>query len=625
VAGSGSITRSVQYDVDFTDYVCESWFGLVLNVSGAPADAVITTFDLTYTIYHSVDSSRYKAETFRRTGNIPRNSVSLYNGSEYGHTWHTKTFTGMNNWQGYPVNYDYDLAACNLYGHEAAHIDSWSLTLYYTTGGGGSSIDLVADDVTPGSATVAPGAQLDVSYRGHVGGSGSVGSGFTTGIYLSTDAGISTSDQLLKSITEPSTLSAGDQFGATGTPVHVTIPGGTAAGTYWIGIVVDTGNAVSETNEGNNTASHQITVSSGGGGGNADLVADSVSTSSGSVAPGAQIGLNYEAHVGGSGSVGGAFTTGVYLSSDATISTSDRLLKNITEPASLTAGNQFGARTTPAQITIPGDVTPGTYWIGVLLDTSNTIAESDETNNTAAHQITVSSGGGGGVTHWLIPGAASVSGLNNANWKTQISIVNPDSAAHTVDLYYVAKGQAWPGVVLNGNIQLSPGQAWFRDDPLAALRPTSGLMYVVTDSPGPVVTTRTYNDVSGVGRYGQGISAEPIGSSCVSELILPMVHSGLHQYHTNLGLVEADSGTFTFEVTLYSPGGSALATKSYTRSGGFDQITDIFKDMGLANTTVTGGWIRVRLTSGCPAHWTTYASVIDESTGDPTYVAPVAP
>ena len=47
--------------------------------------------------------------------------------------------------------------------------------------------------------------------------------------------------------------------------------------------------------------------------------------------------------------------------------------------------------------------------------------------------------------------------------------------------------------------------------------------------------------------------------------------------------------------------------------------------MGIGNTEVQGGWIRVRLVSGSPSFWTTYATVIDDTTGDPTYVLPVAP
>ena len=47
--------------------------------------------------------------------------------------------------------------------------------------------------------------------------------------------------------------------------------------------------------------------------------------------------------------------------------------------------------------------------------------------------------------------------------------------------------------------------------------------------------------------------------------------------------------------------------------------------MGIGNADVEGGWIRVTLTDGSPSYWTAYATVIDDLTGDPTYVLPVAP
>ncbi len=618
---TGQITQSTDWDMDFTNYVCESWIGLILQVTGAPSDAIITTFDVSYTVYHSVDTSRYKSSVSRRPGGtIWLDTISLYNGTYSGHNWHTRTVLGIPDWAGNPVNFDYVLGVCNLYGQESAYLDQWSITLYYTTGGGGGSIDLVADSVNTDFDTVAAGGQLGYYYQAHVGGSGAVGSGFNTGVYLSSDAGISTSDRLLQTVSESSTLSAGDQFGASTFSRQVIVPADVAPGNYWVGVLLDNGNIVAETDEGNNTAAHQITVV--GSSSKPNLKVSGCSVSPTQISSGGSVDLTYRAQ--NTGSTGAAyFSYTFFVSTDQTFDGSDQLLGGLDVPGGWAAGYDSGSQTTNLSLSGLAD---GTYYVGYMADVSNQVPETDEGDNYCVAQVTIGSGGGGGgVTHWLIAGAASVTGLNHADWKTQISIVNPDSTSHTVNLYYVAKGSGWPGVLLSGPINLSPNQAWFMDDPLASLRPTSGMMYVVADSPGPVVTTRTYNDVTGVGRYGQGISAEPIGSSCVNELILPMVHSGPGQYHTNLGLVQADSGSFTVEVTIYSPGGTPLATKSYTRSGAFDQITNIFSDMGLGSTVVNGAWIRVRLTSGCPAHWTTYASVIDESTGDPTYVAPVAP
>ena len=55
------------------------------------------------------------------------------------------------------------------------------------------------------------------------------------------------------------------------------------------------------------------------------------------------------------------------------------------------------------------------------------------------------------------------------------------------------------------------------------------------------------------------------------------------------------------------------------------QINDIFGKFGVGDVAVEGGWIEVQLDAGSPAFWTTYATVVDDSTNSPTYVIPVAP
>jgi len=67
-----------------------------------------------------------------------------------------------------------------------------------------------------------------------------------------------------------------------------------------------------------------------------------------------------------------------------------------------------------------------------------------------------------------------------------------------------------------------------------------------------------------------------------------------------------------------------LATKGYGSASAFLQINDLLNDMGIGNTVVEGGWISVELIGGSPAYWTTYASIVDSTTDDPTYIMPVA-
>jgi hypothetical protein len=240
-----------------------------------------------------------------------------------------------------------------------------------------------------------------------------------------------------------------------------------------------------------------------------------------------------------------------------------------------------------------------------------------------------SGGGGGGASEdptWLIPAAASSKGATASDsWRSQLSVVNTTSAARTVNIYYVASGRAWPGAKLSGPHVIQARRSLYLDDPLRQLSPTSGLLYVAADGAGTHVTSRLYNRGSNGATFGQGIPAiATANASAPSEQILPMVHSVPSRYRANLGLVQTSAGRFEVEVTIYSSNGGHLAQKRYSTSSAFRQINDVFKDMGIGNRSVEGGWIEVRLTSAAKAghFWTCYVSLIDQRTGDPTYVTP---
>ena len=70
-------------------------------------------------------------------------------------------------------------------------------------------------------------------------------------------------------------------------------------------------------------------------------------------------------------------TTGIYLSTDATITTNDTLLTTVATP-SLTAGQSDSEGTT---LSFPTNLTPGIYYIGALADSGGQIAEGSESNN----------------------------------------------------------------------------------------------------------------------------------------------------------------------------------------------------------------------------------------------------
>jgi len=196
-----------------------------------------------------------------------------------------------------------------------------------------------------------------------------------------------------------------------------------------------------------------------------------------------------------------------------------------------------------------------------------------------------------------------------------------------VSLHYVAQSTSWPGVpLLPAAITVQPGRTLYLEDPLAPRSPTSGMVYAVIDGPGAIVSSRTYNRDPGGATFGQGIPGVLVnGEEAPSELILPLVHSSPGRFRTNLGLVQTSAGSFTVRVSIHAPGGAVLAAENILVATGFRQINDVFRQLGLDNAVVEGGWIEVELMSAAPAFWTCYASVVDDRTNDPTYVLPVAP
>jgi hypothetical protein len=156
--------------------------------------------------------------------------------------------------------------------------------------------------------------------------------------------------------------------------------------------------------------------------------------------------------------------------------------------------------------------------------------------------------------------------------------------------------------------------------------PASGLIYAVADGSGTAVSVRTSTPAAGGGSYGQGQPGILLNSAAsVTELILPMVHSAPGAFRTNIGFAQTSSGGMQVRVQIYSRTGTLLGQKNYSQSAAWRQVNDVFDNMGIGGQNVEGGWIRVTLISGSPSYWTTYATVIDASTDDPTYVLPVAP
>jgi hypothetical protein len=234
--------------------------------------------------------------------------------------------------------------------------------------------------------------------------------------------------------------------------------------------------------------------------------------------------------------------------------------------------------------------------------------------------------GAGSEESWLVPAVASRTGVGSTDWRSQIGVVNPTDETRSASVYFVAKDQPWPGKMLSGPHTIEANESLLFEDVLLPERPATGLLYVTVNGSGTAVFCRTFTPAPEGGTFGQGQPSILLSSaSSATELILPLIHSAPDVFRTNVGFAQTSTGTYQVRVQIYSATGDLLAQKSYSQAAAWRQVNDIFDDMGIGNAEVKGGWIRVTLTAGSPAYWTTYATVIDDPTGDPTYVLPVAP
>ncbi len=211
---------------------------------------------------------------------------------------------------------------------------------------------------------------------------------FTVSMYLSKDVTISEDDILLGE-GQVSDLGAG--LSRTSSSM-VTIPNNIEPGTYYLGVVIDSEFVIIESDESNNvrfaeTGALKITSQNtpiqvtqteepiAATDKKIDLTVVEVTTE-GQAHAGDDISVNTT--IKNDGDVdAGSFIVGLYLSPNNTI-TKDNTLLALGTIENLPAGL---VRTGTAMAGIPANLTPGEYYIGIIIDTEDVITEKDKINN----------------------------------------------------------------------------------------------------------------------------------------------------------------------------------------------------------------------------------------------------
>ena len=195
-----------------------------------------------------------------------------------------------------------------------------------------------------------------------------------TQFYLSTDAVLNTTDILLNGTHVIAGLAAGTASSGSTT---ITIPSGSASGSYYFFAKADAGNAVSETQENNNTKIKLVAIGP-------DLIVSSVFVTS-PVTAGSQTSVT-DTVTNQGGATTGTSVTRFYLSANITLDANDVLLPESRAVPGLAVGASSSGTTL---VTIPPGTAPGAYYVLAKADADGSVSESVETNNAAPRGIQV--------------------------------------------------------------------------------------------------------------------------------------------------------------------------------------------------------------------------------------------
>lgn len=228
--------------------------------------------------------------------------------------------------------------------------------------------------------------------------------------------------------------------------------------------------------------------------------------------------------------------------------------------------------------------------------------------------VLVSLGSEARAARWIVPGSAHASGSGGTNWRTDLTLVNPGTAAATATIWFL------PANADNGTLPtpatrtVPAGGQLVVPDILDTLfgRSGGGALLVESTEASLAVASRTYNKLPDR-EYGMALpgvaTTQAIAPGETGHLVFLVKSS---RYRTNVGFAGTSAQRGTVRVKLRDAAGALIGegTRDLLPNGQ-TQIDRVFDALGAPATNVA----RAEVTSDVPV--VAFATVIDEKTGDP--------
>jgi hypothetical protein len=317
-----------------------------------------------------------------------------------------------------------------------------------------------------------------------------------------------------------------------------------------------------------------------------------------------------------------------------------------------------------------GEVPAGTHTLTITADPQQTIAETNEGDNACAASASWSSivfltgkAGSRGVPGEIrltasepqrltaqgigplsaagtvyVPASAHASGMNGANWRTDVEVHNPNTTEVTYQVSLLKRATDNGGTLPAKTFSLGPQQSVRYPDILSQLFQYDGaaaLRFVPTGGATILVNSRTYNLIgaNGVGlpvgaSFSQFVPGLDENASAITYgeegRIIQLTQrdaSSYADFRTNIGYVNTTASPIDLAIDLYSKAGDLLGTiqdsRTHLRAYEFLQIDSVF---GAFASYLDDGYAVIRTTTP-GGRFLAFATVIDNHlTGDPVFV-----
>jgi formylglycine-generating enzyme required for sulfatase activity len=226
-------------------------------------------------------------------------------------------------------------------------------------------------------------------------------------------------------------------------------------------------------------------------------------------------------------------------------------------------------------------------------------------------------------TTYIIPASAHAAGAEGTSWLTDVVLHNFGADQVNVDLSFHPSGSDNTNA-LSQSVFVAPQQSLrVLDIVLSVFGSNSAAGALLLEADGHLLpTSRTYNDAA-AGTYGQYIPGFALTAGTVEKEPMRLVQLTANaDYRTNIGFANATAAQLDVDIQLFAADGTLLGEVPVSLYPfGYSQLTNIFE---LVTDEEVDEAFAIITSENTQARYFCYASVVDNSSGDPVYIVPDA-